>query len=806
MSDSHSDSHSGNYKYAPLKHYDSIRLFRLLPLIPGTSLEFELQEFRLLYEGPTDDAVKLRINVPYSNSPKEVRTGAVIKTSKGMRDVLHTVAALVQQHDHQWVWISSICINNTDPYEMSHHIALLDAIFEKALGVVNLSADNDEPVIYAPFELGTGTNFKCNAQFLAGDEFWDIKGRYEKRMQEILFDQERVASTYTYEPLQHEDSLRVLEILPGKHDAPIRCRVLEKTPDSVVYEALSYSWGIPHFTKTVYEVNSQTILRVTTNLSLAIRRLRPPEDSRTLWIDALCIDQDNTRERSHQVKKMASIFSQAQKVLVWLGNENAQCALNDFKTISNRFRKKIAPPIELEPMFHYYNNDSDDYDDYTYRDYMIEFERAKVDANKRFQEALCRCEQAELEKFFDKEYFKRVWIVQEFVSGKDIVIYAGHDEIEYDMFAGAMEALNSHKDLLPLNGVARLTQNHHLTRISHEDHCIPTFGLVYELVRFRTSRTQGENLATRNPSQTRTLYQCCRILIDRKCKDQRDKIYAALGLAEGPTVVPDYSLSLTAIRVDLALQSLHANDFSVLHYAECEVNKSTNEKVPSFLPRLSEDSERYRPIALGGSLENAYAAGSSRPAWVKSVGSSQIGIRGTYIDEICYLDKFTDVMSALPISSGTPLKMELFNAFRNFESKHNDIIGRQCVYPRGIKLAFWRTINLGFPSHKKNVCYFERGLDFRFLPHSYRLNITKCFQNRVFFLTKLGYMGLGPNWTKVKDAVVIFDGAETPFILRQATGEDEKGYWKLIGDCYMEGWMEDGCQRDALQREDFVLC
>lgn len=54
------------------------------------------------------------------------------------------------------------------------------------------------------------------------------------------------------------------------------------------------------------------------NLLHAFRHLRT-HDPRVLWVDTLCIDQSNVRERNHQVGQMASIYSKAQVVLVWLG-------------------------------------------------------------------------------------------------------------------------------------------------------------------------------------------------------------------------------------------------------------------------------------------------------------------------------------------------------------------------------------------------------------------------------------------------------------------------------------------------------
>lgn len=64
---------------------------------------------------------------------------------------------------------------------------------------------------------------------------------------------------------------------------------------------------------------------ITHNLKLALRRLRPsePNEELIIWIDAVCINQENIPERSVQTSKMRSIYHNAEKVLVWIGPESS---------------------------------------------------------------------------------------------------------------------------------------------------------------------------------------------------------------------------------------------------------------------------------------------------------------------------------------------------------------------------------------------------------------------------------------------------------------------------------------------------
>jgi hypothetical protein len=89
---------------------------------------------------------------------------------------------------------------------------------------------------------------------------------------------------------------------------------LDRLPE---YEALSYTWGDSSDLCDIFLDGHRVEVRY--YLEIALRQLRNRATPRILWIDTICIDQINEEELGEQVAKMQIIYSNASKVLVWLG-------------------------------------------------------------------------------------------------------------------------------------------------------------------------------------------------------------------------------------------------------------------------------------------------------------------------------------------------------------------------------------------------------------------------------------------------------------------------------------------------------
>ena len=128
-------------------------------------------------------------------------------------------------------------------------------------------------------------------------------------------------SAFSYEPLDPSiDSIRLIVLHPpqkGENSKVVRCHLVHTTfrakPN---YDALSYTWGEPEHSQTIFLNDKEVLVRE--NLYSALFYLRREQD-KNLWADAIRIDQNNIEERSHQVRMMNYVYIREVRVLVWLG-------------------------------------------------------------------------------------------------------------------------------------------------------------------------------------------------------------------------------------------------------------------------------------------------------------------------------------------------------------------------------------------------------------------------------------------------------------------------------------------------------
>lgn len=123
-------------------------------------------------------------------------------------------------------------------------------------------------------------------------------------------------------PLTGEKEIRLLVLEPGAPGDELKCRLVHAELSwRTRYEALSYVWGDGKVTRSLSCSGRDEVVYI--NLHDALSDLRLPDRERVLWTDRLCINQHDDDEIAAQMKLMGSIYSQASKVLIYLGKTDA---------------------------------------------------------------------------------------------------------------------------------------------------------------------------------------------------------------------------------------------------------------------------------------------------------------------------------------------------------------------------------------------------------------------------------------------------------------------------------------------------
>jgi hypothetical protein len=152
---------------------------------------------------------------------------------------------------------------------------------------------------------------------------------------------------YTYTGIS-SDQIRLILLSQGKASDPIHCSVkvmdIQKIVDQrLKFEALSYAWGNGNYRENIYlqdfsvpkegkSVDDMMLLMaqqtkprpfaVRRNLYQALKQIRSEAKDVWLWVDAICINQKDNVEKSHQIPKMPDIYGHAWTVTIWIGGSD----------------------------------------------------------------------------------------------------------------------------------------------------------------------------------------------------------------------------------------------------------------------------------------------------------------------------------------------------------------------------------------------------------------------------------------------------------------------------------------------------
>jgi len=557
-----------------------------------------------------------------------------------------------------------------------------------------------------------------------------------------------------------------VHIQPGNSGDCVQCSVtthsLDQTPD---FEALSYTWGDPARRRSI--LCNQKSLQVGYNLWEAFQHLRYPDRSRTMWIDAICINQADIVERGEQVQLMDKIYRQAASVIVWLGaaSKNSSAA---FRLIHQLHT--IAEATSLED-----------------RDKPLitaEIERSELPARYN-------ADWEALDSIFWRAWFKRVWIIQEVVVARSAVVFCGGDSIHWDAFAvvadfisrrqlGSLTAVDP-STLIPILGVRNSYRN------------TEEMSLLTLLVSFRQS------LAT-NPI---------------------DKVYALLNIASDVSIIPDYRVPMNDLFREVCTTYLQRS-LDILSLNGDTAWKQ-QEGLPSWVPDWSSTLLEMSFLFSYGMLARlAFRAdGNTSPHWRLAENGNKILIRGKLLGRVKTMGE------TLIFGNGNVLLRNLHmqdTGRKLAESTHwwilalvirhwERLILRLKRYPTGedIRAVLHKTLianaSLDIQSgsdptdlarlyslYRKQYAMPLKWPDIQVERdlvdiQVYGQAVLNAAYGRRIFVSRDGYVGLCPYSTRRGDCVVVFHGGKTAYILREKHTKASKSF-KFVGEAYVHGFMD----------------
>ncbi|KAI0399828.1 heterokaryon incompatibility protein-domain-containing protein [Xylaria palmicola] len=213
--------------------------------------------------------------------------------------------------------------------------------------------------------------------------------------------------------------------------------------DPPSFTALSYTWGDNADEATIL-VNAIPI-PTRRNLHAALYQLRKRALDDWIWIDVICIDQNDDSERSWQVNEMRSIFALADHVHCWLGpaTDDSEAAFRMLKRIAQKVDESGWTMDDIEPVGRGANR----------MDPLVFSTPEAEDACLALCKQLYGDEELEskdggdsrgaavLQRLLHRSFFSRVWIIQEFSLAKQCHFLCGQGSLDLDTYTTALRTI-----------------------------------------------------------------------------------------------------------------------------------------------------------------------------------------------------------------------------------------------------------------------------------------------------------------------------------------------------------------------------
>jgi len=543
--------------------------------------------------------------------------------------------------------------------------------------------------------------------------------------------------------------IRLLELAPGKPQDPINVRLsitsLDITPPPV-YEAISYEWGSPNVTENINV--SSVDFRITTNLKAALTRFRLPDRTRMLWADAICIDQQNTSERSSQVQIMGRVYSECERVLVYLSAEEPGDK-EAFDFIKSPGKTKNA-----------------------FKNCQRSWWRSKFTCETVFKI---------FGRLAAKTWWLRSWTAQEIILAPQATLYCGKLEAEWEKFVEAAELIKN----ATFSGIWCQT-------------CLGNVSTFIDLVWPIRVNCHVPLLDRKDILQIVVLNRA------RLSTDPRDKLFAFLGVAHpSHSIASDYSARVEEVYLNFAWTSF--TRLGTLQALGSVISNQQSEfRLPSWVPNWTEylfSSIRMRESVnfFAYNMYNACLDKTFDGSLDLSSPSPSLLLSGIKVGEVVQVSENCEFMSSSAIKYDfttwrtvadvdvEPLRSYVSglccvrNAFwRTVMMDITTIPGvdsgktLQRPIPAECEAPFWKYLEMSESTVVSLVRKKKGGNPFQAGITSTHIGVRIWAEGRRFGVLKDGLFVNGPPGTEVSDEVWIAKGGKMPLVLRrtEALGQE----------------------------------
>ena len=604
--------------------------------------------------------------------------------------------------------------------------------------------------------------------------------------------------SYCYEPLGPRQ-FRLVKILPETM-SNMRCEIVTQSLDYPCdYIAISYAWGDPddkteitleHDVPDEYHntTRQRVSIQVTVSLHGALGALRHQDEDVYVWVDSLSIDQQNKDELSRQVQLMSYIYGRATSVAIWLGPEidNSHSALQLMEELAN-----------------------------------VADTRGKV--YRRISDDAKRSHFSALVSLFEREYWNRLWVVQEVYIPEPakINVYCGHDAHPWAVYKAASDVLRKHKR--DIESYFPGSQDHSSgQRVLQQQ---------YSFAQVLAHQGPGSLL----DGSLRDLGEQPLLAVMRSCRskltaDPRDKVYGILGLLSDRVrkdFPVNYRLSVKKLYLDVVDHVLSTTKrLDVL----CESIHFPPHVGSAGLPTWCPDWSHVPATKALQSVAKFSASGTltAKPRFldqqrrkleISAIKLDTIEAHGVAVGTFCtssdYLMAFLNwraIMLDTVQPKGRTRHSRLLDDFSRTLCLDQvpDLLNRSHSWSQICHHVFAWFLRDRLPQLHISQELKDYADATYVLPSDQRRQILqssfgKRMMGRSFCVTKKKYIGMGSGFMDVDDVVVIPLGCNTPILLRPE-GANE---YRYVGDVYIHGYMygEVVAELDASERkaEKFIL-